>query len=49
MITLELGQLYGMNSTKEVMTTIEELKNIGMSDADIQAILDRSREQKEKE
>lgn len=46
MIKLDLGQLYGMDSMKEVMSTIEELKNMGMSDAEIQAILDRSREQK---
>lgn len=43
MITLEIGQLYGMNSEKELMQTIEELKNIGMSDNDIQVILDRSK------
>ncbi len=49
MITLEIGQLYGMNSIKEVMTAIEELKNAGMSDADIQAVLDRSKGKKEGE
>ena len=43
MITLELGQLYGMDSEKELMQTIKELKNTGMSDGDIQAILDRSK------
>ena len=43
MITLEMGQLYGMNSEKELMQTIKELKNMGMSDNDIQIILDRSK------
>lgn len=44
MITIKLGQTYGMNSAKELMQTIEELKRMGMSDEDIQAILDRSEE-----
>ena len=30
MITLELGQLYGMDSEKELMQTIKELKNTGI-------------------
>lgn len=47
MITLEIGQLYGMNSEKELMQTIKELKNIGMPDNDIQVILDKSKEDKE--
>ena len=47
MITLEIGQLYGMNNEKELMQTIEELKNIGMSDNDIQVILDRSKAESE--
>lgn len=47
MITLEMGQLYGMNSEKELMQTIKELKNTGMSDNDIQVILDRSKAESE--
>ena len=47
MITLEMGQLYGMNSGKELMQTIKELKNTGMSDNDIQVILDRSKAESE--
>ena len=47
MITLEMGQLYGMNSEKELMQTIKELKNTGMSDNDIQIILDRSKAESE--
>lgn len=43
MITLEIGQFYGMSNEKELMQTIKELKNIGMSDDDIQAILNRSK------
>ncbi|MBR1904883.1 MAG: hypothetical protein IJ819_00270 [Clostridiales bacterium] len=44
MITIELGQTYGMGSIKELMQTIEELKSMGMSDEDIQATLNRSKE-----
>ena len=47
MITLEMGQLYGMNNEKELMQTIKELKNTGMSDNDIQVILDRSKAESE--
>ena len=43
MITLEMSQLYGMNNEKELMQTIKELKNTGISDNDIQVILDRSK------
>ena len=49
MITLEMGQLYGMNSEKELMQTIKELKNAGMSEDDIQVILDRSKTESEVE
>ena len=45
MINIELGELYGMDSIKELMQTIEELRSMGMSDAEIQAILERSKEQ----
>lgn len=44
MVTLEIGQLYGMNSIKEVLAAVKELQDSGMSDADIQAVLDRSRD-----
>ena len=47
MINLELGELYGMDNVKELMQTIEELRSMGMSDAEIQAILERSKEQTE--
>lgn len=47
MINLELGELYGMDSIKELMQTIKELQDMGMSDAEIQAILERSKEQTE--
>lgn len=49
MINLEMGQLYGMNNEKELMQTIKELKDIGMSDNDIQVILDRSKAESEDE
>lgn len=44
MVTLEIGQLYGMNSINEVLDAIKELQDSGMSDADIQAVLDRSKD-----
>ena len=44
MINLELGQLYGMDSEKELMETIRELRKAGMPDEEIQKILDRSKE-----
>lgn len=47
MINLEIGELYGMDSIKELMQTIKELQDMGMSDAEIQAILERSKEQTE--
>ena len=47
MINIELGELYGMDSIKELMQTIKELQDMGMSDAEIQAILERSKEQTE--
>lgn len=47
MTTLEMGQLYGMNNEKELMQTIKELKDMGMSDNDIQVILDRSKTESE--
>ena len=43
MISLEMCQRYGMNIEKELMTAIEELRKMGMSDSDIQVILDRSK------
>lgn len=42
-IKLEMGELYGMNSIDEVMQTISDMQMIGMSDEDIQAVLDRSK------
>lgn len=45
MITLEMGELYGMESEKDLMQTIKQLQDMGMSDEAIQAILDRSKEE----
>lgn len=48
MINIELseleGNMYGMGSTKEFLQGIEEMKRSGFSDAEIQKILDRSKE-----
>lgn len=49
MISLEMCQRYGMDSEKELMTAIEELRKMGMPDIAIQAILDRSKEEREDE
>ena len=42
MITLQMGQLYGMNNEKELMQTIKELKNTEMSDDDIETTVKKS-------
>lgn len=49
MINLELGELYGMDNVKELMQTIKELQDMGMSDSEIQAILKRSKNKAESE
>lgn len=49
MITLELGELYGMDNVEELMQAIKELQDIGMSDSEIQAILERSKNKAESE
>ena len=48
-INLEIGNLYGMSSVKELIDTIKELKKIGMPDEEVQKILDRSKDKKEDE
>jgi uncharacterized protein YeeX (DUF496 family) len=42
MITLKLGELYGMKNEKELLDNITWLQSMGMSDEDIQKIIDRS-------
>jgi len=49
MINIELGELYGMDNVKELMQTIKELQDMGMSDSEIQAILERSKNKAESE
>lgn len=49
MISLNMRQLYGMDSEKELMTAIEELRKMGMPESNIQAILDRSKEESKDE
>ena len=44
MINLEIGELYGLESERELMEAIQFCRNMGMSDGDIQAVLDRSKE-----
>lgn len=46
MLNLEIGELYGMENEKELMEAIQSCRNMGMSDTQIQAILDRSKEDK---
>jgi hypothetical protein len=43
MISIDLCQFYGTDSEKELMTAIDGLRKIGMSDSNIQVILDRSK------
>ena len=42
MINLELGNNYGCDNQDELLTTIESLKSMGMSDEEINEILNRS-------
>lgn len=44
MINLELGQLYGCNNQNELLDAIDNLKAIGMSDEEINKILERSKD-----
>lgn len=43
MIKIELGELYGCESYKELTETINHMKRSGMSDEQIQEILDKSK------
>ena len=43
MISIELCQIYGLGREKELIAAIDGLRKIGMSDSDIQVILDRSK------
>jgi len=42
MIYLELGNNYGCDNQDELLATIESLKSMGMSDDEIDEILNRS-------
>lgn len=42
MINLELGNNYECDSQDELLATIESLKSMGMSDDEINEILDKS-------
>ena len=42
MINLELGNDYGCDNQDELLATIESLKSMGMSDEEINEILNRS-------
>lgn len=47
MLTLEMGELYGMDSYEDLMDAIKELKEHGWNDSEIQEVLDRSKTKKE--
>lgn len=47
MISIDLCQLYGMGSEKELLTAIDGLRKMGMPESNIQAILDRSKAESE--
>lgn len=49
MTSIEMCQLYGMGSEKELITAIVWLRKMGMPDSKIQAILDRSKEESKDE
>lgn len=43
MITLELGNLYGMDDEKELLQAIRDLQHMGWPDNEIQKLLERSK------
>lgn len=43
MIVIELGEMYGMNSYKDLVETINYLKGLGFENDEIQKILDKSK------
>lgn len=43
MLKLVIGELYGMDNIEQLMSTIQDMRNIGMSDDEIQEVLDRSK------
>lgn len=43
MIDIELGEMYGMDSYKDLVETINYLKRLGFTDNEIQKILDKSK------
>lgn len=48
MLKLKLGELYGCDSIEELMEAIDALQDMGMSDEELNKMLERS-EQGEKE
>ena len=46
MLKLVIGELYGMDSIEQLMSTIQDMRNLGMTDEEIQKVLDRSKEDK---
>lgn len=43
MLKLVIGELYGMDSIEQLMSTIQDMRNLGMNDNEIQEVLDRSK------
>jgi len=43
LLKLELGELYGMNSIVDLMWAINNMRRFGMTDREIQEVLDRSK------
>lgn len=43
MINLEIGELYGLRNEKELLETIRTLQEIGMTDEQINKILENSK------
>jgi len=46
MIKIELGELYGCESYEELIETINYMKRMGMSDEQMQEILNKSKDGK---
>lgn len=47
MLKLVIGELYGMDNIEHLMKTIQDMRDFGMTDDEIQEVLDRSKEDTE--
>ena len=49
MICMELGELYGFDNWEDLWEAVENIRSMGLSDEEINKILERSKTKKESE